>query len=154
MKVGRRAIRYLASVLPVSWRFRARLYRLSGVRIGPGTWIDRHLHITRPDLVEIGCRVTLANGVSLLGEITAANSRLESDYGIQKAAPVVIEDDAYIGVKATILPGIRIGRMATVAANSLVMSDVPPYGVVLGVPARLMMIRPTEGGARSASVES
>lgn len=155
MRVGGKAIRYLASMLPVPWRLRARLYRLSGVRIGPETWIDRNLHITRPDLVEIGSRVTLASGVSLLGEITAVNSRLESDYGIQKAAPITIEDDAYIGVKATILPGIRIGRMATVGANSLVMSDVPPYGVVLGVPARLMMVRPTEDGAeRNDSAES
>ena len=91
----------------------------------------------------------------MLGEITAVNSHLESDYGIQKAAPITIEDDAYIGVKATILPGIRIGRMATVGANSLVMSDVPPYGVVLGVPARLMMVRPTEdGGEPNDSAES
>lgn len=155
MEVGGKAIRYLASMLPVPWRLRTRLYRLSGLRVGPGTVIDRNLQVTRADLIEIGSRVTLTSGVSLLGEITAVNSHLESDYGIQKAAAVVIEDDAYIGVKATILPGIRIGRMATVGANSLVMSDVPPYGVVLGVPARLMMVRPTEdGGERNDSAVS
>lgn len=144
MKIGGKAIRYLASMLPVPWRLRTRLYRLSGLRVGPGTVIDRNLQITRADLIEIGSRVTLTSGVSLLGEITAVNSHLESDYGIRKAAPITIEDDAYIGVKATILPGVRIGRMATVGANSLVIADVPDYGVVLGVPGRVMMIRPHE----------
>ena len=54
----------------------------------------------------------------------------------------MIEDDAYIGAKATIVPGVRIGYMATVGANTLVIADVPAYGVVLGVPGRVMMIRP------------
>ena len=76
------------------------------------------------------------------GEVTAVHSRLEEAYDLRKTAAVVIEDDAYIGVKATIVPGVRIGRMATVGANTLVIADVPAFGVVLGVPGRVMMIRP------------
>lgn len=129
-------------MLPLPLELRARLYRLSGMRVGPQTVIDRNFQVTRPDLVVIGSRVTICNAVSILGEITAVNSGLEDEFGITKAAQVVIEDDAYIGVKATILPGIRIGRMATVGANTLVTSDVPPYGVIVGVPGRVMMIRP------------
>jgi len=52
--------------------------------------------------------------------------------------------DAYIGTKATILPNVRVGRMATVAANTLVTADVPPRGVVIGVPGRVIMIRPED----------
>ena len=135
-------IRYLASMLPLPQGLRASVYRLSGMRIGSNVTIDRNFQVTRADMVVIGSRVTIANAVSILGEITAVHSRLEREYGITKTAPVVIEDDAYIGVKATILPGVRIGRMATVGANTLVISDVPPYGVTLGVPGRVMMIRP------------
>jgi virginiamycin A acetyltransferase len=65
--------------------------------------------------------------------------------GIEKTAEVVIEDDAYIGAKATILPGVRIGRMATVSANTLVASNVPDYGVVVGVPGRVFLIRQRPG---------
>lgn len=137
-----RFIRYLASMLPFPLGVRASLYRLSGMRIGARVTIDRNVQVTRADMVVIGSRVTIANAVSILGEITAVHSHLEREYGITKAAPVVIEDDAYIGVKATILPGVRIGRMATVGANTLVISDVPPYGVILGVPGRVMMVRP------------
>ena len=148
-----KVIRYLAALLPFPQGRRATLYRLSGMRIGPQTIIDRNLQVTRPDMIEIGARVTICNAVSILGEVTAVHSRLENAYDLKKAAPVVIEDDAYIGVKATILPGVRIGRMATVGANTLVMADVPAYGIVLGVPGRVMMIRPhdddTSSGAKS-----
>lgn len=135
-------IRYLAAMLPFPQGVRASLYRLSGMEVGSRVTIDRNVQVTRPDMVVIGSRVTISNAVSILGEITAVHSHLERVHGIAKAAPVVIEDDAYIGVKATILPGVRVGRMATVGANTLVISDVPPYGVILGVPGRVMMIRP------------
>ena len=149
-----RIIRYLASMLPFPMGMRASLYRLSGMQIGSSVTIDRNVQVTRPDMVVIGSRVTIANAVSILGDITAVHSRLEREYGISKAAAVVIEDDAYIGVKATILPGVRIGRMATVGANTLVIGDVPPYSVVLGVPGRVMMIRPhaeADGGLDDSS---
>lgn len=139
-----RIIRYLAAMLPFPLGMRASLYRLSGMRIGSRVTIDRNVQVTRADKVIIGSRVTIANAVSILGDITAVHSRLETAYDIRKTAPVVIEDDAYIGVKATIVPGVRIGRMATVAANTLVIADVPDYAVVLGVPGRVMMIRPHE----------
>jgi acetyltransferase-like isoleucine patch superfamily enzyme len=49
---------------------------------------------------------------------------------------VTIEDDAWIGSGAVILPGVRIGRGAVVGANSVVTEDVPPLTVVAGLPAR------------------
>ncbi len=136
-----RLLRYLASMLPFPLGWRAALYRASGMRVGSLTTIDRNLQVTRADLITIGSRVTIANAVSILADVTAVNSRLEEAYGIRKSSAVVIEDDAYIGAKATILPGVRVGRMATVAANTLVAADVPPYGVVIGVPGRVMMVR-------------
>ena len=149
-----KVIRYLAALLPFPQGRRAALYRLSGMRIGPRTVIDRNLQVTRPDMIEIGARVTICNAVSILGEVTAVHSKLEKAYDLKKAAQVVIEDDAYIGVKATILPGVRIGRMATVGANTLVMADVPAYGIVLGVPGRVMMIRPHDDGTSSGADET
>ena len=150
-----RIIRYLASMLPFPLGLRASLYRLSGMRIGSRVTIDRNVQVTRPDMVVVGSRVTICNAVSILGEVTAVHSRLEETYDLRKTAEVVIEDDAYIGVKATIVPGVRIGRMATVGANTLVIADVPPYGVVLGVPGRVMMIRPhARPAGESAATET
>jgi acetyltransferase-like isoleucine patch superfamily enzyme len=51
--------------------------------------------------------------------------------------PVVIEDDAWIGIGAIILKGVRIGRAARVAAGAVVTHDVPDGATVAGNPARL-----------------
>lgn len=50
--------------------------------------------------------------------------------------PVVVEDDVFIGAKANIMPGVRIGRGSIVATAALVNKDVEPFTVVGGVPAR------------------
>lgn len=55
--------------------------------------------------------------------------------------PTKIENDVWIGAKATILPGIIIGNGAIVASNSVVTKDVPPYAIVGGVPAKIIKYR-------------
>jgi acetyltransferase-like isoleucine patch superfamily enzyme len=52
------------------------------------------------------------------------------------SAPVVIEDNVWVGAKATILKGVTIGTGAVVAIGAVVTKDVPPFAVVAGVPAR------------------
>ena len=55
---------------------------------------------------------------------------------------VVVEDYAYIGPRAIILPNVRIGYGAVVAAGAVVTQNVLPYAVVGGVPARFIRERP------------
>ena len=57
-----------------------------------------------------------------------------------KTRPVRIEDDVWIGVKATILRGVTIGRGAIVAAGAVVTKDVPPYAIVAGNPASVVRL--------------
>ena len=52
--------------------------------------------------------------------------------------PVVLEDRVWVGINATILPGVRIGYGAIVGANSVVTKDLPPMTVVAGNPARII----------------
>jgi len=51
-------------------------------------------------------------------------------------APVVVEDDVWIGIGAIILKGVRLGRGARIGAGAVVVKDVPPGAVVAGNPAR------------------
>lgn len=55
-----------------------------------------------------------------------------------ECAPVVIEDDVFIGMNATILKGVRIGEGSTIGAGSVVVHDVPPYCIAAGNPARVV----------------
>jgi acetyltransferase-like isoleucine patch superfamily enzyme len=52
-------------------------------------------------------------------------------------APIVLQDNVWIGFDACILPGVVIGEGAVVGARSVVVEDVPPYSVVVGNPARV-----------------
>lgn len=52
-----------------------------------------------------------------------------------KSAPVVIEDDVWLGRLVTVTPGVVIGRGAVVAAHSVVTHDVAPFTLVAGTPA-------------------
>ena len=51
-------------------------------------------------------------------------------------APVTIEDYAFIGPRVIILPGVKIGKGAVVAAGAVVTKDVKDYALVVGNPAK------------------
>ena len=80
--------------------------------------------ITIGDRVLIGPRVTL----------TTAGHPVEPDerFDFITHAPIVIEDDVWIGAAATITPGVRIGHGSVVGAGAVVAQDVPPLSVVTG----------------------
>ena len=55
--------------------------------------------------------------------------------------PIIIDDDVWIGYGATILSGVHIGQGAVIAAGAVVTSDVPPYAIAGGVPAKVIKYR-------------
>lgn len=61
--------------------------------------------------------------------------------GITDPQEVIIEDDVWIGARAIILPGVRIGKGSIVAAGAVVSKDVEPYAIVGGVPAKKIKSR-------------
>jgi maltose O-acetyltransferase len=65
------------------------------------------------------------------------HSRREAQ-GTSFALPIRIEADCWIGARATILPGVTIGRGATVAAGAVVIKDVEAETLVGGVPTRFI----------------
>jgi acetyltransferase-like isoleucine patch superfamily enzyme len=62
------------------------------------------------------------------------------DQGIVKS-PVRIGPDCWVGVKATVLRGVTVGRGSVLAAHTVVTRDVPPRSVVAGVPGRVVKDR-------------
>lgn len=54
---------------------------------------------------------------------------------------VTVENDVWIGMNTSILPGIKIGSGAVIGAGSVVTKDVPPYAIVVGNPAKIIKYR-------------
>ena len=52
--------------------------------------------------------------------------------------PVIIEDNVWIGEKASIMPGVHIHKGCIIAANAVVTKDIPPHCIVAGVPAKIV----------------
>ena len=57
------------------------------------------------------------------------------------SADVIIGEDVWVGTRATILPGVTLGRGCIVGANALVTKSVPPYALVAGMPARITGVK-------------
>ena len=99
--------------------------------------------------IEIGNDIELGEGINFthtLGTVIGGTSKVgdrvkfmgNNTIGTAKdnGCPV-IEDDVVIGCGARVLGPIRIGRGAFIGANAVVLDDVPPGGVVSGIPAKL-----------------
>jgi serine acetyltransferase len=54
---------------------------------------------------------------------------------------IIIENDVWVGAKATIMSGVKISNGVVVAAGSVVTKDVPPYAIVAGNPAKIVKFR-------------
>ena len=80
--------------------------------------------------------------------------RNDEDLLAKGNAPVIIEDDVWLGSNAVVLPGCRVARGAVVAAGAVVTRDVAPYEIVAGVPARVIRRRfDGEQAARLAAID-
>ena len=107
------------------------------VVIGNHTRVGLHNTIIGP--VTIGSHVNLAQGITVtaLNHNFADTSKRIDEQGVNMM-PVTIEDDVWIGANAVVLPGVRIGTHAVVAAGAIVTKDVPPHSLVAGVPAKVI----------------
>ena len=67
---------------------------------------------------------------------------------------IIVEDDVWIGARAIVLPGSKIGKGAIVGAGSVVTSDVGPYAVVGGNPAKVLKYRtePSQQSSEDANI--
>jgi maltose O-acetyltransferase len=129
--------------------WRVTLLRWCGVGIGRDVYIADDFLIVEElggtDQVTIGDRVSIAPRVTLVTSSHPNHSRIRPFAPVARG-PVTIEDDAWVGAGAVILPGVCIGRGAVVGANSVVTEDVPPLTIVVGLPARpLRQLSPPPG---------
>ncbi len=115
-----------------SLRLKNWLLRRIGVTVGTGvSWgLESTPDVFWPDRITVGDDAIIGYDATVL-----CHEFLHEEY---RLGDVVIEERAMIGAGAVVLPGVTVGEGARVAANSLVVADVPPGTTVAGVPAEVV----------------
>lgn len=132
-------------------------YSLAGIKIGRGSTIHMWANFYYPKNIIIGkdtvigdhCfldgreKIMIGNHVSIASQVLIYNSQHDIDDPAFKAIekPVSIADYAFIGPRAIILPGVKIGQGAVVGAGAVVASDIPEGVLAAGVPAKVIRKR-------------
>lgn len=113
--------------------------------IGEDTFIGHEVMIVSasPALIEVGARVDIAPNVF----IGTGSHQIDWE-GIRVAGAgtsdsIVIEDECWLGAGCKILPGVRVGKHAVIAAGAVVSKSLPPYIVAAGIPARAVKNAPS-----------
>lgn len=108
---------------------------LSMTRVGLGSYLQEGV-IMQAD-VWLGDNTSIS-AACVIGHEGRIGHSVFMAPGVSIAGCVEIGDGTFIGINATILPRLRIGRWATIGAGAVVTRDVPDYAVVVGSPARVI----------------
>ncbi|MCS6956743.1 MAG: acyltransferase [Patescibacteria group bacterium] len=144
---------HIVGLIP-SHHIRRFFYRLLGIKIGKGSTIHtgarfydpRNIIIGEDSIVGENCvldgrdKLIIGNHVDIASEVMIYNSEHDINSVDFKAinGSVLIDDYCFIGPRVIILPGVKIGKGAVVAAGAVVTKDIPPYSIAGGVPAKII----------------
>ncbi len=141
-----------------SHNIRRFFYRISGVKIGKGSSIHMGAVFYDPKNIKVGedsiigesavldgrDKLIIGDHVDIASEVMIYNSEhninSENFAKVEEVvlAPVTIEDYVFIGPRAIVLPGVKIGKGAVVGAGAVVTKDVADFTIVGGVPAQVI----------------
>src|SRR4051812_34979855 len=108
--------------------------------IGSGTFLNLGVMVAAHTLVEIGDHCMFANGCF----VTDANHRFDdlslpvTWQGFTTKGPTRVGDNVWCGAHVVITSGVTIGERCVIGANSVVTTDIPPYSIAAGAPARVL----------------
>ena len=108
------------------------------VHIGAGTFLNLNVMVAAADLVEIGDHCMFANGCF----VTDANHRFDDPdrpvpwQGFTSKGPTRIGDNVWCGANVVVTSGVTIGERCVIGAGSVVITDLEPFTIAAGAPAR------------------
>lgn len=140
-----------------SHHIRRFFYKLAGIKIGPGSAVHMGARFYNPENIEIGedtivgenvvldgrSKLFIGSHVDIASNVMIYNAQHDIDDQDFSAITeeVIIEDYVFLGPRVIILPGVKIGKGAIVAAGSVVTKNVNENEVVGGIPAKVIRER-------------
>lgn len=116
--------------------------RVPRISIGDDTFIGNGCTFSAGQLISVGKHVLISTCVRIHDNdghpIDPAKRRAGEPIGYGDTAPVVIEDNVWIGADSRIVKGVTIGRNSVIGIGSVVTGDIPPDSLAAGNPARVI----------------
>lgn len=126
------------------------------IKIGCNAMIQKDCFLSSTDRIEIGDNTAVSENTVIIdnvhGDFRAGHFNFTQNEDVPdvflqnvktrdliSSGPVVIEEDVHIGMYCMIMPGVRIGHNSVVNAHSVVTRSVPPYSIVSGNPAKVVL---------------
>lgn len=118
-------------------------HRIPSLVIGSNVNIEQNVHIVCHSRLIIGSNVSITANCAIV-DVTHP---YQTNYGmpekigntiLDEDSYVEIEDGVFIGIGTIILPNVKIGKKSIIGANSVVTTNIPPYSIALGSPARVI----------------
>jgi len=138
-----------------SFRYNPHCWIIGNPQIGEGVWIGAFTLIDAQGGLKIGKGTDISSGAHIITHSTVWRCLTERRFPVNERAPVEIGDFCFVGENATILRGSKIGHHSVIGAGAVVteFSEIPPYSLVMGVPAKVIrnIHEEVEKKARDAS---
>ncbi len=117
-----------------------------GLSIGDNTYVGPFSVLGAGGGITIGHDVTIGAHVDILAENHSFDDteRPINAQGVERKG-ITVEDDCWIGNRATVLDGVTIGRSSVIGAAAVVTRDIPEFSVAVGSPARVVRDRRYRG---------
>ena len=138
----------LARIISQTIRFFTGIEIHPGAKIGKNLFIDHGMGVVIGETSEIGDNVTIYHAVTLGGSSPSIDSERQRH---EKRHPT-IGDDVVIGSGAQIIGPIKVGNNARIAANAVVVKDVPANATMVGIPAKAVKLE-NKGSFRPYGVD-
>jgi maltose O-acetyltransferase len=114
------------------------------IAIGAGTAFSNNVQVIAEAGVTIGARCLIGDAVQILDSDFHALGAADRHVRPGAAAPVVLEDNVFIGSRAILLKGVTIGRNSVIGAGSVVVRSIPPGVIAAGNPAKVLRPLPPD----------
>ena len=138
----------IARIISQTSRFFTGIEIHPGASIGKNLFIDHGMGVVIGETSEIGNNVTIYQAVTLGGISPSIDSDSQRD---EKRHPT-IGDGVVIGSGAQIIGPVKIGKSSRIAANAVVVKDVPENATMVGIPARAVKLE-NKGNFRPYGVD-
>ena len=114
------------------------------IRLGANAFVNANGFFMDDALITIGADVRIGPGAQLMTALHPVDDHRRRREGWERAAPIVIGENTWLGASVTVGAGVSIGHNAVIGAGSVVLHDIPDHVVAAGSPARVIRRTPAE----------